>query len=381
MYAFLFASILLFTGSASEAVCPKIKTTISETICKGDFYYTTNNTYTTSGVYFDTIKTGLGCDSIVEIKLSVYEVKTQGLVKQSICQGDSIYWAGIYRKSAGDYIEKNTNFYGCDSTTLLKLTVNKSPRKDTSIKLCNGNLFSDDQYTFEKTGKYVLRYSTKSECDSIVNLDLKINPTYSKSIDVSICENTSVRYGNVVLDNAGIYYDSLKSIRYGCDSVLEYNVRVIIPPAKPEIVIKLPDSLFTQEYGSTYVWLLDKVKLTANTQRIKAQKNGSYKVIAYLEGKCPSDTSDAFNCNTIITSNETITVKEELEIYPNPANNHIILVGKNTLGKIQLLDNTGKIVNEYYTNLNKIELPLAAIKAGNYYLMLTGANKKIKIVH
>lgn len=381
MYAFFLASILLFIGSVSEAACPPIKTTISETICKGDSYSTTNNTYSSSGIYFDTIKTNLGCDSIVEIKLTVHEVKTQGLVKQSICEGDSIFWAGKFRKTTGDYAEKTANFYGCDSTTILRLSINKRPVKDTTIQFCKGNSFSDDTYFFDKTGKYTLAYNTKTDCDSIVHLDLKVNPTYSKTIDVSICENTSIKLGNLTISDAGFYYDSLKTKRFGCDSVFEYNIRVIIPPAKPEINIKLPDSLFTMEDGSKYLWIIDKMKLTATTQRIKAPKNGSYRVVAYMEDKCPSDTSDALVVNTVIANIENETIKEEISIYPNPASNHIILFGKNTLGKIQLLDNTGKIVNEYYTNQKQIEIATSDLKAGKYILKLTGSNKKIQIAH
>lgn len=381
MYAFLLASILLFIGSVSGATCPKIKTTISETICKGDFYYTTNNTYSTSGIYFDTIKTTLGCDSIVEINLLVYEVKTQGLVKKSICEGDSIFWAGKFRKTQGDYAEKTSNLYGCDSTTILRLSINKRPVKDTTIQFCKGDAFSDNSYFFDKAGKYTLIYSTKSDCDSIVHLDLKVNPTYLKTIDISICENASVKLGSLTVSDAGIYYDSLKTNRFGCDSVFEYNVRVIIPPAKPEITLKSPDSLFTSEEGSKYLWLIDKMKLLATTQRIKAPKNGSYRVVAYMEDKCPSDTSEIFVVNTVITNIENETIKEELSIFPNPANNHIILSGKNTLGKIQLLDNTGKIVSEYYTNQKQIELETSDLKTGKYIIKLTGANKKIQIVH
>lgn len=381
MYAFLFAFILLFIGSVSEAACPKIKTTISETICKGDFYSTTNNTFSTSGIYFDTIKTKLGCDSIVEINLTVYEVKKQGLENQSICDGDSVYWGGEFRKTAGDYAEKTANFYGCDSTTILRLTINKRPIKDTTIQFCNGNSFSEGVYFFDKTGKYTLKYSTKADCDSIVHLSLKVNPTYSKTINVSICENTSIKLGSLDITDAGLYYDSLKTSKFGCDSVFEYNVRVIIPPAKPEITIKAPDSLFTTEEGSKYLWLIDKAKLTATTQRIKAPKNGSYRVVAYLEDKCPSDTSDIFVVNTVIANIENETIKEEIAIFPNPANNHLILSGKNTLGKIQLVDNTGKIVSEYYTNENKIELETSDLKTGKYTLQLKGANKKIQIVH
>lgn len=381
MYAFLFASILLFAGSAFSLNCPPIKTSISETICKGDVYSTTSNNYTSSGIYFDTVKTRLGCDSIIEIHLSVHEVKKQGLVKTSICEGDSIYWAGKYRKTAGDYPEKNTNEFGCDSTTLLTLSLNKRHTKDTSIQFCQGNSFSDNSYYFDKTGKHTLIYQTKNECDSIIHLDLKINPTYYKIIEVSICENTTIKLGNITVADAGTYTDSLKTSKYGCDSVIDYNVKVIISPAKPEISLKLPDSLYTEEGGSKYLWLVEKTQLNTNTQRIKAPKNGLYRVVAYMEDKCPSDTSDAFAVNTVTTNIETETITEAISIYPNPAHDRIIISGKNTLGKIQLIDFAGKIVSEYYTNQNKMELETNDLKAGKYIIKLSGANKKVQIAH
>ena len=91
-------------------------------LCNGSSYTFNGNTYTSEGVYFDTIATVQGCDSILVLSLFLndsYEV----FLQDTICLGDriilgidTIYFAGSYQLPL---VADN----GCDSTINLKVNV------------------------------------------------------------------------------------------------------------------------------------------------------------------------------------------------------------------------------------------------------------------
>ena len=70
-------------------VSPQIITNLTPTICYGDSVEVGTSTYTTSGVYADTIVAANGCDSIINTTLTVNtEIVTN--LNETICYGDSV---------------------------------------------------------------------------------------------------------------------------------------------------------------------------------------------------------------------------------------------------------------------------------------------------
>ncbi len=77
--------------------------------------------------------------------------------------------------------------------------------------------------------------------------------------------------------------------------------------------------------------------------------------------------------NIQITGCSTVNVKEivqpEFSIYPNPSSNLIFIEGEERIINMQLMDNTGKLIQIYMDNTRQIELN-AALEAGIYYLKI-----------
>ena len=69
-------------------------------ICTGDSAMLAGVYQTTSGVYYDTLQTTAGCDSIVETHLTVDNV-IYSYDSLSICSGDSALVAGNYESTSG----------------------------------------------------------------------------------------------------------------------------------------------------------------------------------------------------------------------------------------------------------------------------------------
>ena len=67
-----------------------------------------------TGVYYDTLSSVFGCDSVVVTDLTVLDssILTDTF---EICAGDSAYIGGSYFDTAGTYYEAYTTAQGCDS--------------------------------------------------------------------------------------------------------------------------------------------------------------------------------------------------------------------------------------------------------------------------
>ena len=59
-------------------------------------------TYTTSGIYRDTLQSIAGCDSIVTLDLTIVSPVTNN-VDSTICFGDSALLGGLYQTVSGSY--------------------------------------------------------------------------------------------------------------------------------------------------------------------------------------------------------------------------------------------------------------------------------------
>jgi hypothetical protein len=93
-----------------------------QTICDGDFYLFNGNIYITSGTYFDTLVSVSGCDSIIETFLSVTPIYTINN-PQTIFYGDSLLVNGNYYSIAGIYYDTLFTLIGCDSIIITELTI------------------------------------------------------------------------------------------------------------------------------------------------------------------------------------------------------------------------------------------------------------------
>lgn len=99
--------------------------TINDTICTGDFVNIGGVVYSSAGIYHDTLTSSAGCDSILYITITEYSPDTINMSNQ-LCSGDSLLFGGVYLKGAGSYSDTLKNQHGCDSIVNLELTIEPS---------------------------------------------------------------------------------------------------------------------------------------------------------------------------------------------------------------------------------------------------------------
>ena len=168
----------------------------STTICQGEAYSDSNFTdLTQAGTYYDTLQNSNGCDSIVCLTLMVYPKTPLTYYSATICQGEAYSDSNFTDLTqAGTYYDTLQNSNGCDSVIELTLTVNSMPAK-TAIILINSNIllassannyqwYHEDTliggatqqfYICTQSGKYYVEVSNEYGCKSI-----------SESINVTI---------------------------------------------------------------------------------------------------------------------------------------------------------------------------------------------------
>ena len=117
-------------------VFPTFSSTQSLTICERDSALIHGSYEYLDGVYLNTTTSQYGCDSLVEVNLTVIPPSITN-IGTSILWGDSILLAGEYQTQDGLYTDTLTSAFGCDSIVITTLSVDVSSSIYTQEKLGN----------------------------------------------------------------------------------------------------------------------------------------------------------------------------------------------------------------------------------------------------
>ncbi|MFW5655988.1 MAG: T9SS type A sorting domain-containing protein [Bacteroidota bacterium] len=107
-----------------------------QNICEGQIYAFNGNDYHTTGIYYDSLTTVHGCDSVFMLDLTVNPIDTV-YTEEAICEGEEFFAEGAFQTEAGRYTDTYTSFQGCDSIVITNLTVHPVPEfslgKDSTV--------------------------------------------------------------------------------------------------------------------------------------------------------------------------------------------------------------------------------------------------------
>jgi hypothetical protein len=118
-------------------ILPKYLFTTTQTACESYQWASNGQTYTTSGIYFDSLLSINGCDSVRKLVLTIKQ-KTYSSSTVSTCDHDYLWSLNgqVYQQS-GTYIDTIANAVGCDSIATLNLTLSTL---DTTVTNASGML-------------------------------------------------------------------------------------------------------------------------------------------------------------------------------------------------------------------------------------------------
>lgn len=199
-------------------VSDEITVSRDTTICLGETIFLQGQWQSSPGIYHDTVSAGSNCDSVIITDLSIadtFEITSQA----AICYGDSIYLGGNWRKTAGVYIDPLTSIHGCDSTVITTLAVNPNVQTMATAEICEGDSIFLGGSWRKTPSTYLDYYTTYLGCDSILATTLTIHPVFNTLVDTMICEGESIFLSNAWQDKPGAYTDAFLTFQ-GCDSTV-----------------------------------------------------------------------------------------------------------------------------------------------------------------
>lgn len=336
----------LIVGSSSD-------TTFSATAC--DAYILNSQSYTESGVYTQLLFNSEGCDSLITLDLTILDSSNM-LTIFDIESCGPFTFNGVTYEEDGRYVQKFINSVGCDSSVQINLTIIGSSSDTIISSTCNQFTLNDSIYT--ESGTYIQFLESASGCDSLLYLYLTVFQTGELNLNETTCDSFVL--------NGFIYYQSGSYTQYitdenGCDSLITLNLSVV--DLNPSIT-KIVDTLYaTVGDNYTYLWIdcVSGEEVPGATSFVFVPEvNGSYACIVG-DGSC-KDTTEcvSFISNTFEESN-----KMEWQLYPNPTNGYFNI--KSNVGidnaEVLILDNTGRRVealvekHQYTIQINTILIP------------------------
>lgn len=204
-------------------------TRIDTLVCKGSKVKVGNKQMTAiqDGTFsFNFAPTSLRCDSLIELKLRVRDTFLTQL-QERFCEGNSRQLGTMFLTKSGVYrYTFPPNDRRCDSTVMLDLRVLQPQEKTTQVEICDGETLRIGLQQFNRTGTYRVSLRTREGCDSVINLILRVRPKLSNNTSASICAGEQFRFGKRILNQTGIYIDTLTSRISGCDSIVRLDLQV-----------------------------------------------------------------------------------------------------------------------------------------------------------
>ena len=182
-----------------------------------------DETYSVSGVYYDTIPNSIGRDSIITINLTIGN--NSGIDKISAC--DSYTWIDgkIYTSSNNTATHTLTNINGCDSVVTLDLTLNYSNSGTDVITACDSYTWIDGNTYTSNNNTATHTLTNANGCDSVATLDLTINYSNSGTDVITACDSYTWIDGNTYTSINNTATHTLTNVN-GCDSVVTLDLTI-----------------------------------------------------------------------------------------------------------------------------------------------------------
>jgi len=213
--------------SVTIMVHPIEETDIYQTICENDTYSFFGQDLNTPGVYDQTIQTQYGCDSIIHLHLDNWDIY-ETPVTDHFCQGEHYMFFDQSLGAAGIYYHTLESVHGCDSVIRLNLIQDPSYEVELWESTCEGGpgYYYQGDYLRPRPEPYRYTFETILGCDSIVFLHIEEAEYNSKTYNVSLCATEYTWASNgMTYDQSGTYYDTL-SFPNACDSTLILNLEL-----------------------------------------------------------------------------------------------------------------------------------------------------------
>ena len=314
-----------YTSTLALTVNPIAHETIDQTICQGSAVQFGNLILSSTGTYTQTFQSVAGCDSVVTLNLTVSPNKTT-TTNVTICEGETYEFNGEVLAQAGLYSATLPSYEGCDSTVTLNLIVNAVKTSTINATICEGETYEFNNQTLSEAGQYTAELQAVSGCDSIVTLNLTVNPLNNQTFNATICEGEVYNQNGFVVSQAGTY--TREVVENGCTSIWTLNLTVTPLNNQTISATICQGEIYTEngfianqsgtytrqvvENGCTSIWTLNLTVLPVYAQTISATicegESYTFNGQTYTEaGQYTANLQTINGCDSTVTLNLSVT--------------------------------------------------------------------------
>lgn len=272
-------------------------------------------TPTASGTYSVLVTSPNACPGNASVDVTInptYVVQ----INPQICDNQTYtLFDGTIVSTAGTYFEQRSTVAGCDSIIVVNLTVNPTYNNTVNTSICSNETYTLANGTVVTAANtYVVTVPSVAGCDSTVTVNLTVLPAQLFNVSASICADGSYTLPNgTSVNTAGTYTNVFQALN-GCDStiVTQLTVKPIFTTVLNPVICAnqsytMPDGS-SQNQAGTYTFPYTAVNGCDSTFTVNLTVNPIYttNVTANI---CPGDSYTLANGTVVNTTNiYTVTV-------------------------------------------------------------------------
>ena len=204
---------------------------INDEICLGDgFNYEGHLVFPEeAGMFRDTFIYNQGMnDYIAHINLQVNPVYNLN-IDTTICEGETCFFNGQNYTTSTTTTAYLQTIKGCDSIVVLNLTVNPRQYSEFSATACDSYTWND--ITYYESGDYEQTLQAETGCDSIATLHLTIYHSIETVDSMMLCRSSlPFVYRGVIIDENTPEHDTIPIpllTSHGCDSTVFMRLTIV----------------------------------------------------------------------------------------------------------------------------------------------------------
>ena len=200
---------------------------VDEEICEGQIFSYNDQQYSTTGTYQQTLITANGCDTLWNLTLTVFPNSSE-IINTEICEGETFVLNGQSYSMGGTFEQELNTVEGCDSIIEINLILNPNTEENISAQICEGESYNLNGETYAISGFYSQQITNNFGCDSLLNLDLEVLGLTAETFSTQFCEGQSFELNDQIYTLEGSYIQMLTN-EAGCDSTLTLELEFATP--------------------------------------------------------------------------------------------------------------------------------------------------------